>query len=468
MRSNIGNEGNRAELIGSTTIWTRHVARVVTGGRAARGETGKRLIFRLSHFHSPLMVRYIASVGQVGEDMEKWASDVIFGRARGLGAAITRLLFRGLSHVFGIIVQFRLLIHRKRWKQQAQLGTRVVSVGNLTVGGTGKTPVVELLARSLRERGRKVAILSRGYKSRKLDEPQQWGDLGVPECEALPKIVSDGEELLLDAVYAGDEPYMLAKNLEGVQVVVDKNRVKAGRFAVKEMEADILVLDDGLQYLALDHEFDLVLIDQNAPFGTSARALLPRGTLREPPRNLCRASHIMITKCHGLTEESLLSSLRSYNPVAEVMQTTHAPKYLEKVFGEGRLPLEELQGKYVAAISGIAVPESFENLLETLGATVEFYRVFSDHHQFRQDEIDRFMTRCVERDIELIVTTEKDAVRFLEPSELDVEIYFLRIEVEIIDGQDVWDRFIGHLVEPGEKPAADWAEERLLLDPIGS
>lgn len=414
------------------------------------------------------MPRYVTRVGQVGEDVEKWASDVIFGRARGVGAAIARVLFRGLSYIFGLVVHCRLVIHRKRWKQPAQLGTRVVSVGNLTVGGTGKTPVVELLARSLRERGRKVAILSRGYKSRKLDEPQRWGDLDPVECASLPKIVSDGEELLLDAVYAGDEPYMLAKNLKGVQVVVDKNRVKAGRFAVKEMEADVLVLDDGLQYLALDHDYDLVLVDQNAPFGTSARALLPRGTLREPPRNLCRASHIMITKCHGLTEEGLLSSLRSYNPAAEMMQTTHAPKYLQQVFGDGRIALEDLQGKYVAAISGIAVPESFENLLEKLGATVEFHRIFSDHHQFRQDEIDRFMTRCVERDIELIITTEKDAVRFLKPSELDVEIYFLRIEVEIIDGQDTWDRFIGHLVEPREKPAVDWVEERLLRDPIGS
>jgi len=176
----------------------------------------------------------------------------------------------------------------------------------------------------------------------------------------------------------------------------------------------------------------------------------------------------MITKCHGLTEEGLLSSLRSYNPAAEVMQTTHAPKYLQQVFGDGRLALEDLEGKYVAAISGIAVPESFESLLEKLGARVEFHRVFSDHHQFRQEEINRFMTRCVERDIELIITTEKDAVRFLKPSELDVEIYFLRIEVEIIDGQDAWDRFIGHLVEPREKPAMDWVEERLLRDPIGS
>ncbi|MFP6884081.1 MAG: tetraacyldisaccharide 4'-kinase [Roseibacillus sp.] len=407
-------------------------------------------------------------MGQVAEDVEKWGADVIFGRARGLGAALTRVLFRGLSHVYGWIVRVRLKAYRQHWKEQVQLGTMVVSVGNLTVGGTGKTPVVELLARALHKRGRRVAILSRGYKSRKLDEPQQWRELGLAECEALPKIVSDGSGVRLEAVYAGDEPYMLAKNLEGVRVVVDKDRVNGGRFAVRELEADTLVLDDGLQYLALDHEYDLVLVDQNAPFGTQARALLPRGTLREPARNLCRASHIMITKCQGPTDEGLLSLLRSYNPTAEIMQTTHAPHYLERVFGSERLSLEKLQGRYIAAISAIAVPESFENLLQKLGAQVEFHRTFTDHHPFTQREIDRFMTRCVERDIELIVTTEKDAVRFPRPSELDVDIYFLRIEVEILEGQGVWDRFIDHIVEPRQREVSDWAEERLIADPIGS
>ena len=253
-----------------------------------------------------------------------------------------------------------------------------------------------------------------------------------------------------------------------MRVVVDKDRVNGGRFAVSQLGADTLVLDDGLQYLALDHEYDLVLVDQNAPFGTEARALLPRGTLREPARNLCRASHIMITKCRGPSDEGLLASLRSHNPVAEIMQTTHAPRYLERVFGGERLPLEELKGKYVAAISGIAVPESFEDLLQELGAKVEFHRVFTDHHPFTQEEVDRFMTRCVERDIELVITTEKDAVRFPRPQELDVEIYFLRIEVEIIDGLDVWNRFIDHIVEPREQNASDWAEERLIRGGIGS
>ncbi len=210
----------------------------------------------------------------------------------------------------------------------------------------------------------------------------------------------------------------------------------------------------------------MVLIDQNAPFGT--RALLPRGTLREPPRNLCRASHIMITKCQGLTDSKLLQELEKHNPAAEILETTHAPQYLERVFGTGRLTLENLRGRYVAAISAIAVPESFEGLLKELGAKVEFHRTFTDHHPFTQREVDRFMTRCIQRDIELIVTTEKDAVRFPRPSELDVDIYFLRIEVEILRGQDIWERFIDRIASPRDRAPADLAEQRLILDPIGS
>lgn len=408
----------------------------------------------------------MSTVGQLADDIETWGEDVIFGRARGIRAALARCLFRGLSVVYGLVVRLRLKAFRQQWKKQARLGTMVVSVGNLTVGGTGKTPVVELLARTLRDRGRRVAILSRGYKSRKLEAPQRWKELNEEECAALPKIVSDGKEVLLEAPFAGDEPYMLARNLPGVQVVVDKDRINGGRFAVGELGADTLLLDDGLQYIFLDHEYDLVLVDQNAPFGTDA--LLPRGTLREPPRNLCRASHIMITKCQGPTDEKLLARMRKYNPTAEIMQATHGPQHLERVFGGGRLALEQLRGKYVAAISAIAVPESFERLLRELGAKVEFHRTFADHHPFTQREIDRFMKRCIERDIEFIVTTEKDAVRFPKPAEMDVDIYFLRIEIEILDGKDIWERFIDDLCQPRERTPAARSEERLILNPLGS
>ncbi len=348
------------------------------------------------------------------EELERWGADVIFGRAKGFRATMTRFAMRTLSGFFRIIVQLRLRRYRKGWKAQSHLGTQVIAIGNITVGGTGKTPVVELLAKSLRDRGRSVAILSRGYKSKKLDRPQKWNDTkGRPiPGDRMPKVVSTGSALLLDSKFAGDEPFMLAKNLDGVSVVVDKNRVKGGLFAVGQLGANTLLLDDGMQYLDLAHSIDIVLIDSGSPFGTEA--LLPRGTLREPPKNLRRASYILITKCNGSSNEALISRIRKYNRTAEIIECTHGPIYLEDVFTRERQPLDFLKDKWVGAISAIAVPEAFEGSLERLGARVEIRRRFSDHYRFSRKEVEKFMQRCVERDMQLIVTTEKDAVRFPE------------------------------------------------------
>ena len=382
------------------------------------------------------------------EELERWGADVIFGRAKGVRATLARFLMRGLSAVFRCLVAIRLALYRKGWKTEHYLGTQVISVGNLTVGGTGKTPVVELLAKTLRDRGRNVAILSRGYKSRKLDQPQAWRDSSgrrLPSA-AMPKIVSTGDAVLLDSKYAGDEPYMLARNLDGVSVVVDRNRVKGGRFAITQLNADTLVLDDGMQYLDLAHSMDLVLVDSTAPFGTGA--MLPRGTLREPPPHLCRASYIILTKCDGSSNQTLIDTIRRHNPVAGIVETTHGPIHLENVFSGEREPLSFLQDKWVGAISAIAVPQAFESSLTKLGAKVEIQRRFADHHRFSRRDVERFMQRCVERDMELIVTTEKDAVRFPRPKTIDVPIYLLRIEVKILSGQDVWDDIIDRIVEP--------------------
>ncbi|MEO5712547.1 MAG: tetraacyldisaccharide 4'-kinase [Luteolibacter sp.] len=382
------------------------------------------------------------------EELERWGADVIFGRAKGFRAAMMRFLMRALSGVFRGIVQIRLWRYRSGWKRQHHLGTVVVAIGNITVGGTGKTPVVELLARSLRDRGRSVAILSRGYKSKKLDRPQKWQNpKGDPiPGEKMPKVVSTGSALLLDSKFAGDEPFMLAKNLDGVAVVVDKNRVKSGRFAIANLAVDTLLLDDGMQYLDLAHAIDVILIDSGAPFGTEA--LLPRGTLREPPKNLRRASYILITKCNGSSNEALIARIRKYNKTAEIIECTHGPIFLENVFTRERLPLEFLKDKWVGAISAIAVPEAFEGSLEKLGARVEIRRRFSDHYRFSRKEVEKFMQRCVERDMQLIVTTEKDAVRFPRPTSIDVPVYFLRIEVEILKGREIWDDLVDRICNP--------------------
>jgi len=382
------------------------------------------------------------------EELERWGADVIFGRAKGFRATLMRFFMLALSGVFRVLVQIRLWRYRRGWKPQAHLGTQVVAIGNITVGGTGKTPVVELLARSLRDRGRSVAILSRGYKSKKLERPQKWSDRNgnpVPGGK-MPKVVSTGSALLLDSKYAGDEPFMLAKNLNGVAVVVDKNRIKGGHFAVSQLGADTLLLDDGMQYLDLAHSLDIVLIDSGSPFGTGA--LLPRGTLREPPKNLRRASYILITKCDGGSNEALITRIRKYNKTADIVECTHGPIYLENVFTREQQSLDFLTDKWVGAISAIAVPEAFEGALEKLGARVEIRRRFSDHYRFSRKEVESFMQRCVERDMELIVTTEKDAVRFPKPTSVDVPVYFLRIEVKILKGREIWDGLIDRICSP--------------------
>lgn len=391
------------------------------------------------------------------EELEEWGTAVIFGQARGFRATVMRILLRGFSWLFKLVVLARLYLFHSGIAKQARLGTLVVSVGNITVGGTGKTPVVELLARTLTERGRKVAILTRGYKSEELTTPQHWTDKNGHPVSGLPKIASDGTTRYLSPLYSGDEPFMLAKNLDGVAVLVDKNRIKSGIFAIEQLGCDTLLLDDGMQYLKLAHELDIVLVDCEAPFGTGA--MLPRGTMREPRSSLSRASYIILTKSGGRAQDELISKIRRYNPVADIIVSNHGPKYLENVFTGERLPLETLQDKWVACLSGIARPESFENSIKALGAKVEICRRFPDHHWFDQSELEEFYDRCGERAMDMIITTEKDAVRLEQPEgKQEVPIYFLRIEVEIAEGREHWNQCVNRICGiSAPRPKDEWS-----------
>ena len=391
------------------------------------------------------------------EDLENFVTEVVVHNRRGIRASMLRLVFRGLSVVYSSVVSLRLMLYRERFIHDHHLGVPVVSVGNLTVGGTGKTPVVELLAKSLRDRGRRVCILSRGYKSKRQKKTPLMRRIGYrlglaeKPAEKPPRIVSDGEKVLLDSHDAGDEPYMLAQNCPGVPVVVDKNRVKAGAHAIKHFGADVLVLDDGLQYLKLKHRHDIVLIDKTAPFGSNG-GMLPYGTLREPPRSLRRASYIFITKSDGDTED-LITQIRKYNRAAEIIECRHRAMHFENIHTHERIGLDELSGKSVGALSGIAVPQSFENGLRRLGARVEVTARFADHHRFHGPEIVKFIDRCARRDVQCMVTTEKDYVRF--PASLkatDVPFYFMRVEIEIVKGREVFDKLVRLIAEPRHVP----------------
>jgi tetraacyldisaccharide 4'-kinase len=310
---------------------------------------------------------------------------------------------------------------------------QVIAVGNLTVGGTGKTPVVEKFARELQDAGRKVAILSRGYRSKPPPLRHRLLDRVLLRADTTPpRVVSDGKSLLLDSETAGDEPYMLASNLKDVVVLVDKDRVKAGRYAIERFGCDTLILDDGFQYWKLrGRRHDVVLVDCQQPFGNEY--LLPRGTLREPPKHLARASVIFLTKSDGNTA-ALRARISKHNAGARVIECVHHPLYFEDVFTGDREKLAFLKGKKVAALSGIAQPESFERSLVGQGAELVYAKRFADHHRFTQQEVLNAINRAKKRQAELIVTTQKDAVRFPKLDRRDLPILFMRVEIKILAG----------------------------------
>ncbi len=367
------------------------------------------------------------------EGVETFLLEVILEERRGARAAIVRTLLYFCSKMFHVAVITRRALYNFRILRDSTLGVQVIAIGNLTVGGTGKTPVVEKFARELRDQGRNVAILSRGYRSKPVPV-HRWflNKVFLRDDTTPPRVVSDGKSLLLDSEMAGDEPYMLASNLKDVVVLVDKDRVKSGRYAIEQFGCDTLLLDDGFQYWKLrGRRQDIVLVDRQQPFGNER--LLPRGTLREPPSHLARASTIFITKSDGNTAE-LRRRLAQVNPGAGIIECIHHPLYLEDVFTGQRLGIDTLKGHKVASLSGIAQPESFEESLVKLGAELVYSKRFADHHRFSQQEIINGINRSKKRQAGTIVTTQKDAVRFPKIDRRDLPIYFMRVEIKILSG----------------------------------
>jgi tetraacyldisaccharide 4'-kinase len=376
---------------------------------------------------------------------------VILGRRADTGAAVYGAFLQVLSWLFNGIAQARLWLYQNRILHDQPLGCLVVVVGNLTVGGTGKTPVVEKFARALADRGRKVAILSRGYKSKSAPFWKKWWYWLTHTDEPPPKIVSDGERVLLDSEEAGDEPFMLARNLPGVLVLVDKNRVKSGAFAIKKFGCDTLVLDDGFQYLPLKGRLNLLLVDKTNPFGNGH--LLPRGILREPVKHLRRASYVFLTKSNGERDAELEATIKQHNPEADIIECAHRARYLQR-FGvpanssEQREPLTFLKGRRVLAFSGIATPESFEKFLRDLGALIVARERFLDHYRYAPEDLADLFALAKEQGADCLLTTEKDAVRIPENFPCPLPLYYLRLEIEIIRGAADFDEAVGRICFP--------------------
>lgn len=331
-------------------------------------------------------------------------------RYKGFGCAIIKFFLFILSLVYCLAVKVLVFFYRSA---PCSLGCKVISVGNITLGGTGKTSLVEFIAGYLRKQGHKVAILSRGYK-RKI----RVNGLRVTGYEKM-----------------GDEPYMLSKNLGGVPVIVDVNRVRAANLAIKEYGVDTVILDDGFQQWRISKDLEIVAVDATNPFGN--RHLIPRGILREPLSSLKRANVFILTKVNLNTSMQEIKNLLSQiNTSAQVFESTHKPiGFYDINKPDELLNTDILKSKTVTLVSGIGDPVSFESLTKTLGINIGLNFAFEDHHSFSNEDLDKIAGRCKDKNIDTIITTEKDAVRLggLEVRNYDLKVFVLRISLSILD-----------------------------------
>lgn len=324
---------------------------------------------------------------------------------------------------------YRRLMQRRRRRFLASPvrveGCVIVSVGNLTTGGTGKTPCVQWVARHYQNRGARVAIVARGYGG---------------ALSSQGAIVSDGTTIFHDARQVGDEPMLHARALPGVAVVIGRNRIQAARRAVAECGAQVIVLDDGFQFWSLARDCDLVLLDAQRPFGNEH--LLPRGRLREEAAALSRASMIGLTRADAATPDETKASraqVRKWSN-APLFEARHAPVELRRELATksaneaGRQPLESLRGARVVALSALADNAAFQKTLCDLGVVVVSHSARRDHHAWRESEVRRAAQAAQANDA-MLVTTEKDAVK-MSGFELSAALWSLSIALQIIEGEE--------------------------------
>jgi len=386
-------------------------------------------------------------------DFERFVEGVLYDRDLSISARLFGLFLHPFSYIFYIIVRIRLFLYANGFfLHSIRLDGLVIVVGNLTMGGTGKTPVVERLAKELQSKQKKVAVLSRGYKSNDdlststIPWMQKDRDHGT-------KVVSDGTRVLLDSNEAGDEPYMLAHNLPGVVVLTDKDRVRAGQFAIREFSADVLILDDGFQYLPIQADMNLLLVDQSNPFGN--HKLLPRGILREPVRHLSRASYVLVTKSEIEPQLELLETIRKYNHQAEIIRCAHKPKVFRQVNDGKEEKLSFLYERQVGVFCGIASPRGFEVLIHRMSGELRYRKRFLDHHRYETDELNRLFQLAKNAGVEIMITTEKDAVRIPSDFQPVIPLYYLRMEIEIVEGYEDFEEAVSSICElkPKFKPS---------------
>jgi tetraacyldisaccharide 4'-kinase len=346
--------------------------------------------------------------------------------AAGFGAAVVRSLLRIAACAYVVIICIRNFLYDKNWvrsyavtpaglvtSDRAQVTVPVISVGNITAGGTGKTPMVIWLCNLLRARDINCAILTRGYKA------------------------AGGQS---------DEPALLVKSCPGTTVMINPDRLGGALEAVRKHHAQVIVMDDGFQHRRLHRDIDIVTIDATLPFGHNR--ILPAGLLREPISALKRAHAAVLTRCDLVSRDNLddiQNTISRINPETAIAQTVHAP-VCAMTAGDKKIPLEKLKTKKIFAFCGIANPDAFLATIGSLSTDLVGSRIYNDHHGYTSRDINEIMQDAEWEGAEMILTTEKDFNKITPSSvsQTDLILAYLAVKLQFVSGQDRLTGLIEH------------------------
>ena len=380
-----------------------------------------------------------------GDAIIQYITKLAYGPDTPFSGWLLLTFLRLMSYVYDFAVSTMLTLYKLHIFRRVKLPAFVISVGNITVGGTGKTPTAFSIVQLMREKGYRVVVLNRGYKA-------HWKkDIGV---------VSDGNKIFMTVNEAGDEAFLMAKTLPGVPVIIGKNRAVTGKYAVEHFRAEVIIMDDGYQHWNLQRDLDVVLVDTITMFGNGN--VLPRGVLREPLRNLNRAHVFLLTKTDQssvMNKLELREILNRYNSKALVAESIHRPKDFVEISDwynsvEERIALEELQNKQVLVFSAIGNPASFEQTLSSIGVQLLEAVRYPDHHDYGMVELQYIDERAAELGAVAIVTTTKDAVKI--PAEFiaahrTIPLYVLNMEIDVTKGKEAVEDLIGDMLDKVEQ-----------------
>lgn len=341
----------------------------------------------------------------------------MYDRRKDFASLPLRAVLRFLSLIYSMVVSMRNYLFDKRVFKTRDVPCRVISIGNLTVGGTGKTPVTIMTAKLLMTEGYKVAVVSRGYGRK----------------EKTPLVVSDGVKILASSSESGDEPHIITSSLSGVPVVVGEDRHRAADLAYQRFRPDVIVLDDALQHRRLYRNADIVTLDAGDPYGNDY--LLPRGILRESPWSLSRAKAVIITRYHNdMRRDKIERMVKYYNRDVPIFLSRHVPKALRIPFSDQFKNPEFIKDKKIAALSNIACPSSFRQTLVSLGGDVAVHHILDDHHQYNAQELNRLEKAITDNGTNILVMTAKDERNLPDSYRFNtVQAFVLDIETSIIE-----------------------------------